>query len=77
LPINQTLPEKFWAGGEGVVENFLPEIDCDADNGATIHSGFWQVVYTTRSHGRIGDSLFGATKIIHVIDILHEIRARS
>jgi hypothetical protein len=29
LPINQTLPEKFQAGGKGVVENFLPEIDCD------------------------------------------------
>ena len=36
-----------------MVENFLPEIDCDADNGVTIHSGFWQVVYTTKSHGGI------------------------
>jgi hypothetical protein len=62
LSINQTLPEKFWAGGEGVVENFLPEIDCDADNGGTIHPGFWQVVYTTRSHGRIMREVPGIPK---------------
>ena len=36
-----------------MAEIFLPEIDCDTDNGGTIHSGFWQVVYTFRSHGRI------------------------
>ena len=36
-----------------MVENFLPEIDCEADNGVISQSGFWQVMYTTRSHGRV------------------------
>jgi len=40
LPINRTLPEKFLAGGEGVVEKILPEIDCNANNGGNIRSGF-------------------------------------
>jgi hypothetical protein len=35
-----------------VVENFLPEIDCDAHNGVPIHSDFWPV-FTTRICGRI------------------------
>ena len=38
---------------QGVMEIFLPEIDCDAKNGVTVHSGFWQVMYSARIHGRI------------------------
>ncbi|MDD1687521.1 hypothetical protein [Methanoregula sp.] len=52
MPINRTLPEKFQAGGEGMIEIFLPEIDCDTDTGIT-HPGFRQVVYTTRIHREI------------------------
>jgi len=33
-----------------VVENFLPEIDCDVIIGSLFTSGFWQVVDTTRIH---------------------------
>ena len=36
-----------------MVEIFLPEIDCDADNGVNIHSGFWREVYTTKIRGGI------------------------
>lgn len=37
----------------GVVEIFLPEIDYDTNDGVTIHSGIWQVVFTTWIHGGI------------------------
>ena len=41
-----------------MVEIFLPEIDCDANNGVTLHLRFWQGVYTTRIRGGIiGDVL--------------------
>jgi len=42
-----------------VVENFYPEIDCDADNGVTIHSCFWLEVYTTKIHGGIIGEVLG------------------
>ena len=55
-----------------MVENVLPEIDCDANNGVTIHSGFWQVVYTTGIHGGIIREIleiFRAPKIFHGFNI--------
>jgi len=39
LVINLTMPEKFRAGGEGMVE-FFSEIDCEFNKGLTTHSGF-------------------------------------
>ena len=36
-----------------MIEIFLLEIDCDAKNGETVHSGFWRVMYSARIHRRI------------------------